>query len=276
MAFEDNVLTHLNKRKAMANAFEEARNAMELYVKEIDSLMKKVEEARAISDFFINNPGYSLLNLVSSEATDSFRKKIENIERKEQTKIKALEEFYQTIRDEIASVSFNGYKLTKNYQDFYPLIMSAFCRKNRLPEDQIAIWQSSYNELYISNKLKDDLYSFLENDFTGLDKIIVSDEVSHHANITINEVISGVLATLSKREGIIRIDDSPKGFINKKVEENKTFLPNSFSSVKNELLQEYKKHLSDMNSEERKEKAISMSVSLKDKADDLKIPIGIN
>ena len=58
MAFEDNVLTHLNKRKAMANAFEEARNAMELYVKEIDSLMKKVEEARAISDFFINNPGY--------------------------------------------------------------------------------------------------------------------------------------------------------------------------------------------------------------------------
>ena len=259
MAFEDNVLTHLNKRKAMANAFEEARNAMELYVKEIDSLMKKVEEARAISDFFINNPGYSLLNLVSSESTDGFRKKIENIERKEQTKIKALEEFYQTIRDEIANVSFNGYKLAKNYKDFYPLIMSAFCKKNRLPEDQIAIWQSSYNELYISNKLKDDLYSFLENDFTGLDKIIVSDEVSHHANITINEVISGVLATLSKREGIIRIDDSPKGFINKKVEENKAFLPNSFSSVKNELLEEYKKHLSDMNSEERKEKAISVN-----------------
>jgi len=276
MAFEDNVLTHLNKRKAMANAFEEARNAMELYVKEIDSLMKKVEEARAISDFFINNPGYSLLNLVSPEATDSFRKKIENIERKEQTKIKALEEFYQTIRDEIANVSFNGYKLAKNYKEFYPLIMSAFCKKNRLPEDQIAIWQSSYNELYISNKLKDDLYSFLENDFTGLDKIIVSDEVSHNANITINEVISGVLATLSKREGIIRIDDSPKGFINKKVEESKAFLPNSFSSVKNELLEEYKKHLSDMNSEEKKEKAISMSVSLKDKADDLKIPIGIN
>lgn len=276
MAFEDNVFTYMGKRKAMAEIFQETRDAMEQYVKEINAFMKKVEEARAISDFFINNPDYSLQKLISREASERFKNKVISIEQGEQTKVKALEKFYQLVTDEINSATFNGYKLDNNYKGFFPYIMASFCKKNRLPEDQVSIWQSSYNDLYISNKLKDDLYDFLDNSFYDLDQIIVSDEKMHNPQVTINSVISGILVTLRNSDDIVKIDDSPEGLISKKIEEAKDFLPNSFNSVKKELLDEYKKHLDEMSSSDRKEKAISISVTLRDKVDDLKIPIGIN
>lgn len=276
MAFEDNVFTYMGKRKVMAEIFQETRDAMEQYVKEIDAFMKKVEEARAISDFFINNPDYSLQKLISREASERFKNKVIAIEQGEQTKVKALEKFYQLVTDEINSATFNGYKLDNNYKSFFPYIMASFCKKNRLPEDQVSIWQSSYNDLYISSKLKDDLYDFLDNSFYDLDQIIVSDEKMHSPQVTINSVISGILVTLRNSDDIVKIDDSPEGLISKKIEEAKDFLPNSFNSVKKELLDEYKKHLDEMSSSDRKEKAISISVTLRDKVDDLKIPIGIN
>ena len=276
MAFEDNVFTYMGKRKAIAEIFQETRDAMEQYVKEIDTFMKKVEEARAISDFFINNPDYSLQKLISREASERFKNKVIAIEQGEQTKVKALEKFYQLVTDEINSATFNGYKLDSNYKGFFPYIMASFCKKNRLPEDQVSIWQSSYNDLYISSKLKDDLYGFLDKSFYDLDQIIVSDEKMHSPQVTINSVISGILVTLRNSDDIVKIDDSPEGLISKKIEEAKDFLPNSFNSVKKELLDEYKKHLDEMSSSDRKEKAISISVTLRDKVDDLKIPIGIN
>lgn len=276
MAFEDNVFTYMGKRKAMAEIFQETRDAMEQYVKEIDAFMKKVEEARAISDFFINNPDYSLQKLISREASERFKNKVIAIEQGEQTKVKALEKFYQLVTDEINSATFNGYKLDSKYKGFFPYIMVSFCKKNRLPEDQVSIWQSSYNDLYISSKLKDDLYDFLDKSFYDLDQIIVSDEKMHSPQVTINSVISGILVTLRNSDDIVKIDDSPEGLISKKIEEAKDFLPNSFNSVKKELLDEYKKHLDEMSSSDRKEKAISISVVLRDKVDDLKIPIGIN
>jgi len=276
MAFEDNVFTYMGKRKAIAEIFQETRDAMEQYVKEIDTFMKKVEEARAISDFFINNPDYSLQKLISREASERFKNKVIAIEQGEQTKVKALEKFYQLVTDEINSATFNGYKLDSNYKGFFPYIMASFCKKNRLPEDQVSIWQSSYNDLYISSKLKDDLYDFLDKSFYDLDQIIVSDEKMHSPQVTINSVISGILVTLRNSDDIVKIDDSPEGLISKKIEEAKDFLPNSFNSVKKELLDEYKKHLDEMSSSDRKEKAISISVTLRDKVDDLKIPIGIN
>lgn len=274
MAFEDNIFTYIKKRESLANAIKEASLHMGDYVNELNLFMRKVEEARAISDFFISNPNFSLFSLLSNEASAELKEKVKALEEKEQSKVKALEEFYETIENEIKSTSFNGYKVVDNIEDYYPMILAAFCRYQKLQEDQINIWESSYNSLYISEKLGSDLIKFLERDFTGMDKLVVSDEISYHANITTNEVISGILASLSDKDKLVPIDDSPRGFITKKIEESKSKLKNSFESVRKTVIEKYEKHLKEMKSPERKQKALEVNLSLAGNVNSVSIPIG--
>lgn len=277
MAFEsDNVFTYMKKREHLARTLKEASVAVGDYVNELNLFMRKVEEARAISDFFMSNPNFSLASMLSDHASSELKEKIKNLESKDQSKVKALEEFYEIITKEINGVNFNGYKLADNYEELYPEIMAAFCKKQGLASDQIDIWKSSYNSLYISDRLGGDLLKFLEKDFSGLDKFIVSDEVSYHPNVTINEVISGILHALSVKDELIPIDDSSIGFITKKVDEAKNALKNNFSNTKKELEERYEKHLNTMKSSERKQKAIEMNVSIKNNVNSLTVPIGIN
>lgn len=277
MAFEeDNVFTYMKKREHLARTLKEASVAVGDYVNELNLFMRKVEEARAISDFFMSNPNFSLISMLSDHASSELKEKIKNLEAKDQSKVKALEEFYEIITKEINGVNFNGYKLADNYEELYPEIMAAFCKKQGLASDQIDIWKSSYNSLYISDRLGGDLLKFLEKDFSGLDKFIVSDEVSYHPNVTINEVISGILHALSVKDELIPIDDSSIGFITRKVNEAKNALKNNFSNAKKELEEKYEKHLNTMKSSERKQKAIEMNVSIKNNVNSLTVPIGIN
>lgn len=277
MAFEeDNVFTYMKKREHLARTLKEASVAVGDYVNELNLFMRKVEEARAISDFFMSNPNFSLASMLSDHASSELKEKIKNLESKDQSKVKALEEFYEIITKEINGVNFNGYKLADNYEELYPEIMAAFCKKQGLAGDQIDIWKNSYNSLYISDRLGGDLLKFLEKDFSGLDKFIVSDEVSYHPNVTINEVISGILHALSVKDELIPIDDSPIGFITRKVNEAKNALKNNFSNAKKELEERYEKHLNMMKSQERKQKAIEMNVSIKNNVNSLTVPIGIN
>lgn len=277
MAFEsDNVFTYMKKREHLARTLKEASVAVGDYVNELNLFMRKVEEARAISDFFMSNPNFSLISMLSDHASSELKEKIKNLESKDQSKVKALEEFYEIITKEINGVNFNGYKLADNYEELYPEIMAAFCKKRGLAGDQIDIWKNSYNSLYISDRLGGDLLKFLERDFAGLDKFIVSDEVSYHPNVTINEVISGILHALSVKDELIPIDDSSIGFITRKVNEAKNALKNNFSNAKKELEERYEKHLNTMKSSERKQKAIEMNVSIKNNVNSLTVPIGIN
>lgn len=277
MAFEeDNVFTYMKKREHLARTLKEASVAVGDYVNELNLFMRKVEEARAISDFFMSNPNFSLASMLSDHASSELKEKIKNLEAKDQSKVKALEEFYEIITKEINGVNFNGYKLADNYEELYPEIMAAFCKKQGLAGDQIDIWKGSYNSLYISDRLGGDLLKFLERDFSGLYKFIVSDEVSYHPSVTINEVISGILHALSVKDELIPIDDSPIGFITKKVDEAKNALKNNFSNAKKELEEKYEKHLNMMKSQERKQKAIEMNVSIKNNVNNLTVPIGIN
>lgn len=277
MAFEsDNVFTYMKKREHLARTLKEASVAVGDYVNELNLFMRKVEEARAISDFFMSNPNFSLISMLSDHASSELKEKIKNLEAKDQSKVKALEEFYEIITKEINGVNFNGYKLADNYEELYPEIMAAFCKKQGLAGDQINIWKNSYNSLYISDRLGGDLLKFLEKDFSGLDKFIVSDEISYHPNVTINEVISGILHALSVKDELIPIDDSPIGFITRKVNEAKNALKNNFSNAKKELEERYEKHLNMMKSQERKQKAIEMNVSIKNNVNSLTVPIGIN
>lgn len=277
MAFEeDNVFTYMKKREHLARTLKEASVAVGDYVNELNLFMRKVEEARAISDFFMSNPNFSLISMLSDHASSELKEKIKNLEAKDQSKVKALEEFYEIITKEINGVNFNGYKLADNYEELFPEIMAAFCKKQGLAGDQIDIWKNSYNSLYISDRLGGDLMKFLERDFSGLDKFIVSDEVSYHPNITINEVISGILHALSVKDELIPIDDSSIGFITRKVNEAKNALKNNFSNAKKELEEKYEKHLNTMKSSERKQKAIEMNVSIKNNVNSLTVPIGIN
>ena len=272
----DNVFTYMKKREHLARTLKEASVAVGDYVNELNLFMRKVEEARAISDFFMSNPNFSLISMLSDHASSELKEKIKNLESKDQSKVKALEEFYEIITKEINGVNFNGYKLADNYEELYPEIMAAFCKKQGLASDQIDIWKNSYNSLYISDRLGGDLLKFLEKDFSGLDKFIVSDEVSYHPNVTINEVISGILHALSVKDELIPIDDSSIGFITKKVDEAKNALKNNFSNAKKELEEKYEKHLNTMKSSERKQKAIEMNVSIKNNVNSLTVPIGIN
>ena len=272
----DNVFTYMKKREHLARTLKEASVAVGDYVNELNLFMRKVEEARAISDFFMSNPNFSLISMLSDHASSGLKEKIKNLEAKDQSKVKALEEFYEIITKEINGVNFNGYKLADNYEELYPEIMAAFCKKQGLAGDQIDIWKNSYNSLYISDRLGGDLLKFLEKDFSGLDKFIVSDEVSYHPNVTINEVISGILHALSVKDELIPIDDSSIGFITKKVNEAKNALKNNFSNAKKELEERYEKHLNMMKSQERKQKAIEMNVSIKNNVNSLTVPIGIN
>lgn len=277
MAFEeDNVFTYMKKREHLARTLKEASVAVGDYVNELNLFMRKVEEARAISDFFMSNPNFSLVSMLSDHASSELKEKIKNLESKDQSKVKALEEFYEIITKEINGVNFNGYKLADNYEELFPEIMAAFCKKQGLAQDQIDIWKGSYNSLYISDRLGGDLLKFLEKDFSGLDKFIVSDEVSYHPNVTINEVISGILHALSVKDELIPIDDSSIGFITRKVNEAKNALKNNFSNAKKELEERYEKHLNTMKSSERKQKAIEMNVSIKNNVNSLTVPIGIN
>lgn len=277
MAFEsDNVFTYMKKREHLARTLKEASVAVGDYVNELNLFMRKVEEARAISDFFMSNPNFSLASMLSDHASSELKEKIKNLEAKDQSKVKALEEFYEIITKEINGVNFNGYKLADNYEELFPEIMAAFCKKQGLAGDQIDIWKNSYNSLYISDRLGGDLLKFLERDFSGLDKFIVSDEVSYHPSIKINEVISGILHALSVKDELVPIDDSPIGFIIKKVDEAKNALKNNFSNAKKELEERYEKHLNTMKSSERKQKAIEMNVSIKNNVNSLTVPIGIN
>lgn len=277
MAFDsDNVFLYMKKREHLARTLKEASVAVGDYVNELNLFMRKVEEARAISDFFMSNPNFSLASMLSDHASSELKEKIKNLEAKDQSKVKALEEFYEIITKEINGVNFNGYKLADNYEELYPEIMAAFCKKQGLAGDQIDIWKSSYSSLYISDRLGGDLLKFLEKDFSGLDKFIVSDEVSYHPNVTINEVISGILHALSVKDELIPIDDSPIGFITRKVNEAKNALKNNFSNAKKELEEKYEKHLNMMKSNERKQKAIEMNVSIKNNVNSLTVPIGIN
>lgn len=277
MAFDqDNVFLYMKKREHLARTLKEASVAVGDYVNELNLFMRKVEEARAISDFFMSNPNFSLVSMLSDHASNELKEKIKNLEAKDQSKVKALEEFYEVITKEINGVNFNGYKLADNYEELFPEIMAAFCKKQGLAQDQIDIWKNSYNSLYISDRLGGDLMKFLERDFTGLDKFIVSDEVSYHPNVTINEVISGILHALSVKDELIPIDDSPIGFITRKVNEAKNALKNNFSNAKKELEERYEKHLNMMKSQERKQKAIEMNVSIKNNVNSLTVPIGIN
>lgn len=277
MAFEnDNVFTYMKKREHLARTLKEASVAVGDYVNELNLFMRKVEEARAISDFFMSNPNFSLISMLSDHASSELKEKIKNLESKDQSKVKALEEFYEIITKEINGVNFNGYKLADNYEELFPEIMAAFCKKQGLAGDQIDIWKNSYNSLYISDRLGGDLLKFLEKDFSGLDKFIVSDEVSYHPNVTINEVISGILHALSVKDELIPIDDSSIGFITRKVNEAKNALKNNFSNAKKELEERYEKHLNTMKSSERKQKAIEMNVSIKNNVNSLTVPIGIN
>ena len=272
----DNVFTYMKKREHLARTLKEASIAVGDYVNELNLFMRKVEEARAISDFFMSNPNFSLISMLSDHASSELKEKIKNLENKDQSKVKALEEFYEIITKEINGVNFNGYKLADNYEELFPEIMAAFCKKQGLASDQIDIWKNSYNSLYISDRLGGDLLKFLEKDFTGLDKFIVSDEVSYHPNVTINEVISGILHALSVKDELIPIDDSSIGFITRKVNEAKNALKNNFSNAKKELEERYEKHLNTMKSSERKQKAIEMNVSIKNNVNSLTVPIGIN
>lgn len=277
MAFDsDNVFTYMKKREHLARTLKEASVAVGDYVNELNLFMRKVEEARAISDFFMSNPNFSLASMLSDHASSELKEKIKNLEAKDQSKVKALEEFYEIITKEINGVNFNGYKLADNYEELFPEIMAAFCKKQGLASDQIDIWKNSYNSLYISDRLGGDLLKFLERDFSGLDKFIVSDEVSYHPNIKINEVISGILHALSVKDELVPIDDSPIGFITKKVDEAKNALKNNFPNAKKELEEKYEKHLNTMKSQERKQKAIEMNVSIKNNVNSLTVPIGIN
>ena len=277
MAFDsDNVFTYMKKREHLARTLKEASVAVGDYVNELNLFMRKVEEARAMSDFFMSNPNFSLASMLSDHASSELKEKIKNLESKDQSKVKALEEFYEIITKEINGVNFSGYKLADNYEELFPEIMAAFCKKQGLASDQIDIWKNSYNSLYISDRLGGDLLKFLEKDFTGLDKFIVSDEVSYHPNVKINEVISGILHALSVKDELIPIDDSSIGFITKKVDEAKNALKNNFSNAKKELEERYEKHLNMMKSNERKQKAIEMNVSIKDKVNSITVPIGIN
>lgn len=277
MAFEeDNVFTYMKKREHLARTLKEASVAVGDYVNELNLFMRKVEEARAISDFFMSNPNFSLASMLSDHASSELKEKIKNLEAKDQSKVKALEEFYEIITKEINGVNFNGYKLADNYEELYPEIMAAFCKKQGLAGDQIDIWKNSYNSLYISDRLGGDLLKFLERDFAGLDKFIVSDEVSYHPNIKINEVISGILHALSVKDELVPIDDSPIGFITKKVDEAKNALKNNFSNAKKELEEKYEKHLNTMKSSERKQKAIEMNVAIRNNVNSITVPIGIN
>lgn len=277
MAFDsDNVFTYMKKREHLARTLKEASVAVGDYVNELNLFMRKVEEARAISDFFMSNPNFSLASMLSDHASSGLKEKIKNLENKDQSKVKALEEFYEIITKEINGVNFNGYKLANNYEELYPEIMAAFCKKQGLAGDQIDIWKNSYNSLYISDRLGGDLLKFLERDFAGLDKFIISDEISYHPNVTINEVISGILHALSVKDELIPIDDSSIGFITKKVDEAKNALKNNFSNAKKELEEKYEKHLNTMKSSERKQKAIEMNVSIKNNVNSLTVPIGIN
>lgn len=277
MAFdEDNVFTYMKKREHLARTLKEASVAVGDYVNELNLFMRKVEEARAISDFFMSTPNFSFASMLSDHASSELKEKIKNLEAKDQSKVKALEEFYEIITKEINGVNFNGYKLADNYEELFPEIMAAFCKKQGLAGDQIDIWKNSYNSLYISDRLGGDLLKFLEKDFSGLDKFIVSDEVSYHPNVTINEVISGILHALSVKDELVPIDDSPIGFITRKVNEAKNALKNNFSNAKKELEERYEKHLNMMKSQERKQKAIEMNVSIKNNVNSLTVPIGIN
>lgn len=272
----DNVFLYMKKREHLARTLKEASVAVGDYVNELNLFMRKVEEARAISDFFMSTPNFSLISMLSDHASSELKEKIKNLEAKDQSKVKALEEFYEIITKEINGVNFNGYKLADNYERLFPEIMAAFCKKQGLAGDQIDIWKNSYNSLYISDRLGGDLLKFLERDFSGLDKFIVSDEVSYHPNIKINEVISGILHALSVKDELVPIDDSPIGFITKKVDEAKNALKNNFSNAKKELEEKYEKHLNTMKSSERKQKAIEMNVSIKNNVNSLTVPIGIN
>lgn len=277
MAFdEDNVFTYMKKREHLARTLKAASVAVGDYVNELNLFMRKVEEARAISDFFMSNPNFSLISMLSDHASSELKEKIKNLESKDQSKVKALEEFYEVITKEINGVNFNGYKLADNYEQFFPEIMAAFCKKQGLAGDQIDIWKNSYNSLYISDRLGGDLLKFLEKDFSGLDKFIVSDEVSYHPNVTINEVISGILHALSVKDELIPIDDSSIGFITKKVDEAKKALKNNFSNAKKELEERYEKHLNTMKSNERKQKAMEMNVSIRNNVNSITVPIGLN
>lgn len=272
----DNVFLYMKKREHLARTLKEASVAVGDYVNELNLFMRKVEEARAISDFFMSNPNFSLISMLSDHASSELKEKIKNLEAKDQSKVKALEEFYEIITKEINGVNFNGYKLADNYEELFPEIMAAFCKKQGLASDQIDIWKGSYNSLYISDRLGGDLLKFLEKDFSGLDKFIVNDEVSYHPNVTINEVISGILHALSVKDELIPIDDSSIGFITRKVDEAKKALKNNFSNAKKELEERYEKHLNMMKSQERKQKAIEMNVSIKNNVNSLTVPIGIN
>ena len=277
MAFDsDNVFLYMKKREYLARTLKEASVAVGDYVNELNLFMRKVEEARAISDFFMSNPNFSLASMLSDHASSKLKEKIKNLEAKDQSKVKALEEFYEIITKEINGANFNGYKLADNYEELYPEIMAAFCKKQGLASDQIDIWKSSYNSLYISDKLGGDLLKFLEKDFSGLDKFIVSDEVSYHPNVTINEVISGILHALSAKDELIPIDDSPIGFITKKVNEAKNALKNNFSNTKKELEERYEKHLNMMKSQEKKQKAMELNVSIRNNVNSITVPIGLN
>ena len=277
MAFDsDNVFTYMKKREHLARTLKEASVAVGDYVNELNLFMRKVEEARAISDFFMSNPNFSLISMLSDHASSELKEKIKNLEAKDQSKVKALEEFYEIITKEINGVNFNGYKLADNYEELFPEIMAAFCKKQGLASDQIDIWKNSYNSLYISDRLGGDLLKFLERDFSGLDKFIVNDEGIYHPNIKINEVISGILHALSVKDELVPIDDSPIGFITKKVDEAKNALKNNFSNAKKEFEEKYEKHLNTMKSSERKQKAIEMNVSIKNNVNSLTVPIGIN
>lgn len=277
MAFEsDNVFTYMKKREHLARTLKEASVAVGDYVNELNLFMRKVEEARAISDFFMSNPNFSLASMLSDHASSELKEKIKNLEAKDQSKVKALEEFYEIITKEINGVNFNGYKLADNYEELYPEIMAAFCKKQGLASDQIDIWKNSYNSLYISDRLGGDLLKFLEKDFSGIDKFIVSDEVSYHPKATINEVISGILHALSVKDELIPIDDSPIGFITRKVNEAKNALKNNFSNAKKELKEKYEKHLNTMKSNEKKQKAMELNVSIRNNVNSITVPIGLN
>lgn len=277
MAFDsDNVFTYMKKREHLARTLKEASVAVGDYVNELNLFMRKVEEARAISDFFMSNPNFSLISMLSDHASSELKEKIKNLEAKDQSKVKALEEFYEIITKEINGVNFNGYKLADNYEELFPEIMAAFCKKQGLAGDQIDIWKNSYNSLYISDRLGGDLLKFLERDFSGLDKFIISDEVSYHPNVTINEVISGILHALSVKDELIPIDDSPIGFITRKVNEAKNALKNNFSNAKKELEEKYEKHLNMMKSNEKKQKAMELNVSIRNNVNSITVPIGLN
>ena len=277
MAFdEDNVFTYMKKREHLARTLKEASVAVGDYVNELNLFMRKVEEARAISDFFMSNPNFSLISMLSDHASNELKEKIKNLEAKDQSKVKALEEFYEIITKEINGVNFSGYKLADNYEELFPEIMAAFCKKQGLASDQIDIWKNSYNSLYISDRLGGDLLNFLEKDFSGLDKFIVSDEASYHPNIQINEVISGILHALSVKDELIPIDDSPIGFITRKVNEAKNALKNNFSNAKKELKEKYEKHLNMMKSNEKKQKAMELNVSIRNNVNSITVPIGLN